>query len=77
MMTPEQRKEFRMQIASTILRMQETEQAIGTPIDIFIPELIGALMSLAADISVRNAGLSRMDFLKACEVTADEQWPLN
>ncbi|HMF29543.1 MAG TPA: hypothetical protein VKE42_12260 [Candidatus Cybelea sp.] len=73
-MTPEQRKEFRRAIGHAVINIQAEQMATGQPPEIVIPELIAALLSLAAHVSHDNMYLTRERFDLACRLAADEEW---
>ena len=68
------RKAFRHKIGGAVIAIQNDEMARGMPITVVLPELISALMSLAAHIAKGNAKLSRRDYQRVAQVAAAEQW---
>jgi len=68
------RKAFRHKIGGAVIAAQNDEIARGTPVTVVLPELIAALMSLAAHIAKGNAQLSKPDFQRCAREAAKEQW---
>jgi len=74
-MTDEERAILRAQLAQPIITVQNRLRERGVPSDEFVPELIAALLSLAAMIAAENAGMEPAAFLAACFHAAEKQWP--
>lgn len=72
-MTDEQRMAFRRQIGTAIMDIQRRNMDYG-PI-VLIPELVSALVSLAAFVAHENGGIARDDFADLCKFTTEMQWP--
>jgi hypothetical protein len=73
-MTETQRTAFRRKLGEAVLSIQNESAGIVPP-DVMIPELIAALMSLAAHVSANNANMSSYKFAVACEFARKQQWP--
>jgi len=73
MMTPEQRIEFRRALGRAVIGVQNEMQP-QHHLNVLIPELIAALLSLAAYVAHENAHVSRARFDRSCRMAADEQW---
>jgi hypothetical protein len=72
MMNADQIKSIRRQIGTTVLSIQEAHQHLR-PEEV-IPQIIGALLSLAGFLSKTNAEMSEIDFLSVCALVANEEW---
>jgi hypothetical protein len=68
-------QEFRRRIGGGVLDAQMYAKDIGASPEEVIPEIIAALLSLAAYVTENNASLCREDFLAACLKAAEAQWP--
>jgi hypothetical protein len=74
---PWNRQGLRRQIGEAVMAAQgRLRDHVGATPNEIVPEIIDALLSLAAYASKNNANLTRHMFLAACEVAADEQWPI-
>jgi hypothetical protein len=68
------RKGFRHKVGGAMIAIQNDEMARGMPVTVVLPEMIAALMSLAAHIAKGNAHLSKADFQRCAREAAKEQW---
>jgi hypothetical protein len=67
------RRMLRKEISESVVSAQKSAASVGVPMEEVLVEIIGALLSLAAYVS-HNAGISRLDFILACEDVASKQW---
>jgi len=67
-----ERRVMSQHIGAAVLAVQEKFRDRG-PEEV-IPEIIATLLSLAAFVSYKHAGLSRQHFMHACEVAAEEEF---
>jgi hypothetical protein len=65
-MTPEQRELLRSRLGTAVLAVQLEYRENGTSPEVFMPELIAGLLSLAGSICRDAAGLDDIAFLRAC-----------
>lgn len=77
MMTVEQRTAFRLKIGAAVLAAQDEARDNGIAEDVVIPEVIAALISLAAYVAKNNASMSSYKFSVACEVARSQEWADN
>ncbi len=70
-MNDKERQQMRKMIGLSVLAAQRRFSLHG-PEDV-VPELLGALLSLAGFIARNNLHISREDFLEAAETAADER----
>jgi len=68
------RDAFRRKLGQAVIALQNDQQTAGLPLTVVLPEMIAALMSLAAYIACRNAKLSKNDFQRCARTAALEQW---
>ena len=68
------RRMLRHEIGSAVLEQQNAWREKGEPLEVVIPEIIAALLSLAAYVAKENALLKRDDFMEACAAAALENW---
>lgn len=74
-MTDEERKAFRRKLGQAVLDIQEECAAAGMPVVVFLPEMISALLSIAAYLTNQNAKLGKHDWHRMSRTAANEQWP--
>jgi hypothetical protein len=65
---------LRREIGDSVISAQKSAASDGAPMEEILVEIIAALLSLSAYVSRHNAGISRDDFIGACEEVAREQW---
>lgn len=73
-MTDEERKAFRRKLGRAVLDIQAATAA-DMPVVVFLPEMISALLSLAAYMTNHNAQLGKHDWHRMSRMAALEQWP--
>lgn len=72
-MTREQVVKFREHLGRALMTIQNHYTSAFKPYEV-LPQMIAALVSLAAYIARNNANLSRTNFRDVCEAAADEQY---
>lgn len=72
MITEEDRQRMRNVLGRAVLTIQDKNRH-HNPSEV-MPEIISALMTLAAFISDQNLGIGRDNFLTIAKAVADEQW---
>ncbi len=71
--TDEERKNLRRTIGQAVISVQDELRHYEFPA-VVIPEILAALLSLAAFIAAKNAGMSRFQFEEAAALAADENY---
>jgi len=73
-MTEADRELLRAQLALPIVTVQNRLRERGIPVEDVIPEVIAALLSLAAHVARENADMTAKQFIDACGATAILEW---
>jgi len=73
-LTTDERIAMRRTIGAAVLRAQKDFHDKGP--DVVVPEIIDALLSLAANISRVSAELPSGAFLHACKIATRNEWPV-
>jgi len=71
-MTDEERKDLRRRLGRAIIEVQDNHQSID--LHILLPELIAALLSLAANIAYKNTCMNRHGFEAMVKIAIEENF---
>jgi hypothetical protein len=74
MFTATERATLRARIGTAFLGVQQDYQRQGYEPAQVMPEIVAALLSLAAMVACENAGIGPRGFVLASRVAAREQW---